>query len=264
MSAESLIYIETQYFTSQAVYRALCERMERTDLPPVEVVILLPRRMHAFFEELTMGLGQMNMLRSLRRKATETGQALGIYCTMAGGSDGNGTQTYIHSKLLMTDDRFFTIGSANCTNRSMGLDTELNLSWEADEGDPPLVRAIRRLRVSLLAEHSGMTSPAACRKFYPHRGLVQTLERIAAARKRLLRLDPEDSMREKEWLKQIAVENSAFDSERPLLEETLFEDITADSSSLFTRGILLLNDLFSGARRSVRPEAAGKKTSMKN
>ena len=31
---------------------------------------------------------------------------------------------------MIVDDRFLTVGSANLTNRSMGLDSELHVAWE--------------------------------------------------------------------------------------------------------------------------------------
>ncbi|HEX9821350.1 MAG TPA: phospholipase D-like domain-containing protein [Methylomirabilota bacterium] len=46
----------------------------------------------------------------------------------------------VHSKFLMIDDRWMTIGSANANVRSFELDSELNVSI----GDAPLVTAFRR------------------------------------------------------------------------------------------------------------------------
>jgi phospholipase D1/2 len=47
------------------------------------------------------------------------------------------------------DDRFLSVGSANTTNRSLGLDTELNVSWEATSWrQRSLIRSIRRIRIS--------------------------------------------------------------------------------------------------------------------
>lgn len=49
-------------------------------------------------------------------------------------------QIYIHSKLLMIDDVFFTVGSANLNQRSMAADSEINLATE----DPEKARALRK------------------------------------------------------------------------------------------------------------------------
>ena len=47
------------------------------------------------------------------------------------GSDGkrfNYREIYIHSKLLLIDDTFFTLGSANLNQRSMAVDSEINVA----------------------------------------------------------------------------------------------------------------------------------------
>lgn len=248
-SAREVIYIETQYFTSQAVFQALVDRMESNDSPKPEIVIVLPREMHAFFEEFSLGLAQMKMVKALQERAEKAGEHLGMYWTAAGGSE---KQTYIHSKLMIVDDRFFTVGSANCTNRSMGLDSELNISWEADEWDAHLSRSIRRVRISLLSEHCGILHPLQARWFYRTKDLVARLDRLAASGiTRLRPFDPEYSLHDKEWLKRISPEKSSLDSEKPLVEELLFEEISDSSTSLFSRGIMSLNHwLTTGAQRS--------------
>jgi len=58
------------------------------------------------------------------RKARRRGQAFQFFSIEWGPGE---VQIYIHSKVLIVDDRFLCIGSAKTTNRSMGLDTELNL-----------------------------------------------------------------------------------------------------------------------------------------
>jgi len=49
-------------------------------------------------------------------------------------------EIYIHSKLLLIDDVYMNVGSANLNARSMAADSELNLSTE----DPPFVSAARK------------------------------------------------------------------------------------------------------------------------
>ena len=51
-------------------------------------------------------------------------------------------EIYIHSKLMLIDDSFFTLGSANLNLRSMEVDSELNVS-----SDDPGVSAALRKRV---------------------------------------------------------------------------------------------------------------------
>src|SRR6185312_15715036 len=59
----------------------------------------------------------------------------------------------VHSKIMIVDDRLLRIGSANLCNRSMGTDTECDLTIEA--ADMIDRRAIRTIRDRLLAEHCG-------------------------------------------------------------------------------------------------------------
>ena len=67
-----------------------------------------------------------------------------------------GTCIDTHSKLMIVDDEWLRVGSANLSNRSMGLDTECDVAIEAG-GAPAARQAIRRLRDGLLAEHLGAT-----------------------------------------------------------------------------------------------------------
>ena len=78
-AAEKLIYIENQYFSSHEVYKALVDRMMAPNRPRLEIVIIVPDRMHAFFEEIGMGIAQVKALRSLKEIASQNNHSLGIY-----------------------------------------------------------------------------------------------------------------------------------------------------------------------------------------
>jgi len=63
----------------------------------------------------------------------------------------------------------------------MAIDSELHASWEVrDVNDRRLARSIRRVRVSLLAELSGLSGVAAVRRLAPIDGLVRRLDENAA------------------------------------------------------------------------------------
>ncbi|MCI0548838.1 MAG: phospholipase D-like domain-containing protein [Candidatus Rokubacteria bacterium] len=179
-AAERLIYIETQYFSSWRVYQALSRRMRAADRGHLEIVVVVNERAEALKEEVAVGLRQARIVEGLRATAAETGHALGVYYTCCHGDDPGARATYIHSKLVTVDDRFLTVGSANLTNRSMGLDSELQASWEARAPDDPRARAIRRLRVSLLAEHCGSARRDVLRRLVRVEGLVACLDELAA------------------------------------------------------------------------------------
>jgi phosphatidylserine/phosphatidylglycerophosphate/cardiolipin synthase-like enzyme len=98
-----------------------------------------------------MGETQRTVLAALEETAQATGHAIRFLCSVVDGEPSE--TTFIHSKVLVVDDRFLSVGSANFTERSMGFDSELALVWEAVENSG-LERDIRRVRASLLAEHA--------------------------------------------------------------------------------------------------------------
>jgi uncharacterized membrane protein YdjX (TVP38/TMEM64 family) len=86
------------------------------------------------------------------RDADVHGRLTIAYPYIAGLTEG--TCIDVHAKLMIVDDDYLRIGSANLANRSMGLDTECDLTVHAD-GREDVRRAIRSLRAGLLAEHLG-------------------------------------------------------------------------------------------------------------
>ncbi|VVP76114.1 phospholipase D-like domain-containing protein [Pseudomonas fluorescens] len=61
---------------------------------------------------------------------------------------GNWMDVYVHSKLMIVDDVFTTLGSANINTRSMQVDSELNICIE----DPAITRPLRE---HLFGVHTG-------------------------------------------------------------------------------------------------------------
>jgi phospholipase D1/2 len=175
MAAERLIYLETQYFSSCAIADAFEARMRAPGRPTLEIVMILNKRGETLKEQVAVGLAQAQNLGRIRALARETGHKLGLYITLPACSDEKQPEhgTFIHSKLMIVDDRFLTVGSANLTNRSMAVDTELNASVEAESDDDELGLAIRQVRAALLAEHTGGPEIAKVR------GLVEKLDQIA-------------------------------------------------------------------------------------
>jgi phospholipase D1/2 len=93
---------------------------------------------------------------------------------------------YVHSKLMIVDDRYVILGSANLNERSLhgGRDSEICLGlWPgAREHTEVAVREARRLRVRLWREHLGSAMPSqalfespesdGCVKFVQDAGLT--------------------------------------------------------------------------------------------
>jgi len=57
----------------------------------------------------------------------------------------NYRQVYIHSKLMIIDDSFFTLGSANLNQRSMAVDSEINIATDDHDAAGDLRRRVWRL-----------------------------------------------------------------------------------------------------------------------
>lgn len=181
-SAERLVYIETQYLSARHVADALLRRFEDGSKPSLDVVLILPREPEATKEAIAVGVAQAELVAMLRQSAAQAGHRFGVYASVQRSEDGDETKdvpTYIHSKLMIVDDVFLTIGSANLNNRSMHVDTELNFAFEAGK-NTALGRAIRRVRVSLLAEHARVAGVPAARKFARGKDLVGFLDALVA------------------------------------------------------------------------------------
>ncbi|HEY0711261.1 MAG TPA: phospholipase D-like domain-containing protein, partial [Polyangia bacterium] len=213
-AAERLIFVETQYFSSTSVRNALIARMKARHKPPLEIVVILNERAEALKEELAVGLRQAKNLLRLRRTAAVTGHKIGFFHSLSAGAGKGQRSTYIHSKLMAVDDRFLTIGSANLTNRSMRVDSELHVSWEAGPNDHALMRRIRRVRVSLLAEHGGFSGPAAVRCLVKSEGLVDCLTRLASDPNGRLRVIGPPSPAQWKAMGIVDPENLPFDPAR--------------------------------------------------
>lgn len=227
-AARQLIYIENQYFSSSAVYDALLERMSAKRRTKLDIVLVLPRQLPAWSEQATLGPPRLRMIRGLREAAAEYGHNLGIYYPAATGG-GPEHFVVIHSKVLIVDDRFLTVGSANTSNRSMGLDTELNLAFEAQGRQRrQLESSIRRFRVSLLAEHCAGAGRADIReKLRQLRGIVPYLNELAENPQcKLYVLDEETIASDSTWVALLAEWGMSLDPERPI-GETLFEPLTS-------------------------------------
>ncbi|MDB4974599.1 MAG: hypothetical protein JWN48_2940 [Myxococcaceae bacterium] len=232
-AAERLIYLETQYFSSHAVAEALEKRMRDGHKPPLEIVMILNMRGETLKEQAAVGLAQAQIIGRLREVASETPHQLGLFYTLPQCADGETPEraTYIHSKLMIVDDRFLTVGSANLTNRSMAVDTELNVSVEADSDDEPLARSIRHVRENLLAEHTG------CPELRLSHGLVRHLEEIATAgangardRPCRLRRHPSPTISERAALALVDPQQLPFDPDQ-------VEDFDENAKSDFLGGV---------------------------
>ncbi|HEY6080487.1 MAG TPA: phospholipase D-like domain-containing protein [Polyangiaceae bacterium] len=214
-AARSSIYIETQYFSSKEIAEALIQRLREPSEAGLDVVLVLNKHAETMKEELAVGLAQANVIKQLRAAAQASQHRLGIYYSIpeTDASEEPEYATYIHSKLLIVDDRFMTVGSANLTNRSTYLDTELNLTVETQDASDELGRSIAAARRSLIAEHLGIDG------MDDTQGLVRQLDEHAVSHAGRLRLHPSPTPEELAILEVIDPAQLPFDPAAPEAQE---------------------------------------------
>ena len=226
-AAERSIYVETQYFSSQKIGEALVNRLREQGRAALDVVLVLNMQAETMKEQLAVGLAQAKVLSDVRDAAKDTSHHLGVYYTVPASKDGQEPEraTYIHAKLMIVDDQFLNVGSANLTNRSTSVDTELNATYEADAHDGPLRGSIQRFRLGLLAEHLG--DPDGTLSF--DHGRVAALDDRATRREGRLRMHPSPTERERQVLTVIDPQALPFDPHAVEDDE--------EGRSFFARGV---------------------------
>lgn len=146
-AAQRYIYIENQYFTAKRLGEALAARLAEPHGP--EVVLVSRLDSSGWLEAPTM-----EALRTVLLHRLQDADTYGRFSAWYPDSPGQPCFE-IHSKLMIVDDEWLRVGSANFANRSMGLDTECDLVIEAG-GNPGMRVAIAAARNRLLAEHLGV------------------------------------------------------------------------------------------------------------
>ena len=138
-AAQHSIYIENQALDVPVILRCLREAAERN----VEVVVVLPG------EPEPIRYKPQTWLHDLAALAAYENVTLAALSGI--GADGERHGVYVHSKLMLIDDQWATIGSCNLHAASLFRNAELNASW----WDPVIVR---QLRCQLFGEHLDETT----------------------------------------------------------------------------------------------------------
>jgi len=145
-AARRSIYVEDQAIGSPAIVDALQAAAERG----VDVVFLVPGHAHPAFVAARRNPRAAFFFDALARLGAHPRFTLAaIARSLPGGPPTGYGEIYVHAKLMLVDDAWGTLGSANVADRSFSDDTELNASfWH-----PASVRALRE---TLLREHLGI------------------------------------------------------------------------------------------------------------
>lgn len=146
--ARRSIYIENQYLTLDLVADSLTQAL-KTD-PALEAVIVSSNSYPSWIEDAAMIPGRHRFM----QRITESGVGDRILFLAPGnGATERAAEIKVHAKVMIVDDRYLRIGSANICRRSMGTDTEFDLTLLGeDEASRAGIVAIRN---RLIAEHCG-------------------------------------------------------------------------------------------------------------
>lgn len=179
--ATRLVYVETQYFASRVVAEAIAARLEEDDGP--EFVIINPKTAAGWLDQSVMDPARYELFKALSER--DPFGRFRIYTPVTEG----GADIYVHAKVMIVDDLFFRVGSANVNNRSMGLDSECDLLVDGRERHD-VQKTIAALRADLLAEHLG-AEPAEVAAAWEETGsLIATIERLRGGGRTLVPFDP--------------------------------------------------------------------------
>ncbi len=203
--ARESIFSESQYFTADAIAAALETRLAESEGP--DVVSISSRAHCGWLEETTMGVLRARLHRRLEA-ADRKDRYAAFYPHIPALGDAC---LNVHSKVLVIDDKLLTLGSANLSNRSLGLDTECNIAIESG-ADARIAAAITRLRNRLLAEHLDVdldTISDACRR---EGGLIAAIESLRDDGRSLAPTDIELA----EDANRLVPDRAVFDPERPI------------------------------------------------
>jgi phosphatidylserine/phosphatidylglycerophosphate/cardiolipin synthase-like enzyme len=172
-AARHTIYLENQYLAARRIVDALVARLGEDDGP--EIVIVVPRRGKNPLERGTMDGARHRLIQVLW--AADDHRRLGVYWPV----NDAGTPIYVHSKVMVVDDRLLRIGSSNLNNRSMGFDSECDVAIEAEptgsEHDD-VRREITSVRNQLVSEHLGVSVDefeTAMREYRSFLGAIEAL-----------------------------------------------------------------------------------------
>jgi phosphatidylserine/phosphatidylglycerophosphate/cardiolipin synthase-like enzyme/uncharacterized membrane protein YdjX (TVP38/TMEM64 family) len=238
-AARHWLYIENQYLSSAIIGDALASRLREATGP--EIVVVISQASQGWLEGATMDVLRARLIKRLRD--ADRYRRLRVFCPVIEGQAKNCMS--VHSKLLIADDQFLRIGSANISNRSLGFDTECDLALEAGE-NPQIEQAIGRLRNSLLAEHLGTAPEKVAGLLAETHSLIATIRALRTNGARTLELV---DCSVPQWLDQMIPESAMLDPEsavapEKLVEEFVLSDERGSSSGALLRGALILIAMF--------------------
>ena len=122
--ATRYVYFENQYWTTEAITTALADRLSK--VRDLQVVVVLPDKAEdPIIGDFIAGEQWYQLTRLWSASSTSRVRAYTLYRRHPERKEY--INVYVHAKVAIIDDLWASIGSANTNNRSMLLDTELNV-----------------------------------------------------------------------------------------------------------------------------------------
>ncbi|WP_119303763.1 VTT domain-containing protein [Dongia deserti] len=170
--ARRTLYVESQYLTCSSFFRALSKALKRN--PQLEAIIVCPFSYRGRVERTVMSSGRARIARILR----QDGVADRVLIAAPRINDkGVVADPHVHSKVMIVDDRYLRVGSANLCHRSMGTDTECDLAIAAGS-DEQARSKVAMLRETLLAEHCGATLQEVQAAIAQHESIIAAIKSL--------------------------------------------------------------------------------------
>ena len=147
--AQDLIYIENQFASREEIAERLHDRLKAC--PTLRVLLVSSHEPKGTVEREAYWASRV-AFKNILEAGIEPERILMASSTIE-DENGEPTSKRVHSKVMTIDDRYLVIGSSNLSNRSMTLDTECDLIFEATTDAHR--EQVRQARDDLILEHSG-------------------------------------------------------------------------------------------------------------
>jgi phospholipase D1/2 len=155
-NAERFVYLENQYTRWLPLADAIVARHATTPIKVIVVVPTKPEEVRAPLRDALTNHGMFLQNQFLQRLKTELGSDVGLFALAQKSAVSTpdpldlfgSPQVYVHSKIMIVDDVFAMIGSANANGRGLFVDGELDIAWASPS-------AVRTFRIKLWAELLG-------------------------------------------------------------------------------------------------------------
>jgi phosphatidylserine/phosphatidylglycerophosphate/cardiolipin synthase-like enzyme len=203
-SAKHFIYAESQYFASRKIAEAIAIRLKEAD--PPEIVLVNPLSADGWLEPIAMDTARARLFEALRR--IDHKQRFRLYHPQTEA----GEPIYVHAKIMVVDDQVLRIGSSNMNNRSLGLDTECDVTFDSRRsGSRADEDTIRAIRIGLIAEHLGRDEEEVAARIEAERSMIAAIEGLRGTGRTLVPYEIDNLNAVEKWL----ADNEVLDPETP-------------------------------------------------